>query len=254
MWPLVLLSLAASPAGKLAITPFSALDLPPARGQLLAEHLGARLIESGLEVTTPKDIEVVLGMERQRQLLGCNTGAECLVELAGALGVKELVTGEVAKLDSGYQLVVKVLAASTGSVRFARTTRVDTERELFATLDDWALAIAGKTAPRSGAPLFPLVGGAVAAGVGAGFLVSASLWHGTLERRGTDALSYDAAVSAKALGIRDQWIGVGLISGGAVALAAGLAWFVLGTPKTPEPPMTWLVPTPNGFVLVGVIP
>ncbi len=242
--------LAATPSAQLAITPFSVLDLPEARGQLLAEHLGARLIEHGVRVTTPKDIQLVLGLERQRQLLGCSAGAECLVELAGALGVKELITGEVAKLDSGYQLVVKVIAADTGAARFARTARVDTERELFSSLDAWAMAIAGKTTPRSWAPLIPLAAGVVAAGVGTGFLISANTWLASLQRRGTEALSYSDALVAKNLGPRDQWIGVGLTSAGALAVAAGLTWFLLSSPQSGAA-TTWLVPTPRGLALVG---
>ncbi len=253
LWLVLVLAAAPAPAPKLAITPFSTVDLPESRGQLFAEHLGTRLIENGLQVTTPKDMAIVLGFERQRQLLGCSSGVECLVELAGALGVTELITGEVAKLDSGYQLVVKVLAAGSGSVRFARTTRVDTERELFSTLDAWALTIAGKAAPRSWAPVIPVVTGAVAAGFGAGFLVSASFRLASLQRRGVDALTYEDALAAKTLGARDQWLGAVLAGAGALAIGAGLAWLALSTPPT-QASAVWVVPSLHGFALVGVWP
>jgi TolB-like protein len=243
--------LAATSGADLAILPFSTLDVPPARGELYAEHLATRLLEQGLVVTTPRDIANVLGLERQRQLLGCDEG-NCVAELAGALGVKELVSGQVAQVGQGFRLVIKVLRADTASVRFARSALVDNEVELFARLDEWAPLIAGRSPTRSWLPLLPMGLGAVTIAVGTGFLVSAGASYIALGRRGTEALPYADAVAARDTGSTHQLVGAVLVGAGALALAAGLTWFLLTSPD--ETHATWLVPTLSGLALVGTWP
>lgn len=62
-----------------------------------SEVLATHLREHGLKVMTGRDIGAVLGLERQKQLLGCmDDSTSCSAELAGALGVGALVVGTVA--------------------------------------------------------------------------------------------------------------------------------------------------------------
>lgn len=246
-----LLSAAPAPALKLAATPFRGAELPAGRGALYAEHLATRLLERGVKVSTQRDIATVLGLEREKQLLGCADGSNCLVELAGALGVDAVLTGEVAKLESGFLLVVKVLGASDAAVRFARSAQVANEGELFSTLDAWAGQIAGEAPARSVAPLVPIAVGAAGVAVGAGFLVSAGLaWRGLGLREGA-ALSLDDATAARAWGQQAQTVGVVLVGVGAAAVVAGVLWRVAGAPKE-RPATVWLVPNGQGVSLVGV--
>jgi TolB-like protein len=249
---LLLIALTAAAGADVAVLPLSTLDVPAERGELYAEHLATRLIEHGLVVTTPRDIANVLGLERQRQLLGCDEGASCIAELAGALGVKELVSGQVARVDGSFRLVIKVLRADTGAVRFARSVVVDSEAQLFSTLDAWAASIAGRPPARNRWALLPVGLGVVTAGVGAGFLVSAGASYGALGRRGADALPLADAVTARDTGSTHQLVGAVLVGVGAVAVAAGLTWFLLSAPDDAH--ATWLVPTPAGLALVGVLP
>lgn len=229
------------------------VDLPAARGELYAEHFATRLLEHGLTVTTPGDVASVLSLERQKQLLECGDGASCILEIAGALGVKELVTGRVAKVDGGLLLVLKVLNSENAQVRFARTAQVDDERRLFATLDEWASLIAGKpAAARSLASLVPLGLGAAGVLVGAGFLVSAGADFIALGKRGDFALSLADAQVASARGPTSQLVGAVLVGAGAACLAAGVLWWLWSAPE--EPRTTWLLPTHNGLALVGVLP
>lgn len=251
MWALFsALVLSATP--KMAATPFVTVGLPAERGELLAEHFATRLLEQGLQITTPRDIATVVGLERQKELLSCSDGSLCVAELAGALGVTEIVTGDVAKLDVGYQVVVKVLEAKSGRARFAKTARVDSEKELFEMLDAWAPLVAGKAPPRNWTPIIPVVAGAISGGVGAGFMASSNASLLQLQQRGGMALSYEQAVTSRDQGSRDQAIGVGLVAGGGAAMIAGLVWLIVSTPSAP--PTAMVVPSPNGLAIVGVWP
>ncbi|MGV3619221.1 MAG: hypothetical protein ACO1OB_00310 [Archangium sp.] len=247
----MLAALAAVPEVNLAVMPFTAVDVSEGKGALVSEHLATQLIAQGLRVSTPRDIASVLGLERQRQLLGCGD-TSCVAEIAGALGVTDIVNGELAKLDDGYRLLVKVVSAANGQPRFARSVALKSEREVFETLDVWAWIIAGKEAPKASArtlaPVAPMVIGGAAMAVGAGFLVSAGVSFGQLQQRGGSTISLMAAQAARANGERDQWIGVGLAGGGAAALIAGIVWFVMTTPKEP---VVWLTPAFDGVAFGG---
>ena len=251
---LLALLLSAAPATDYALLPVKTIGLPEERSALYAEHLAARLVEDGLTVTTPADIGAVLGLERQKQLLGCGEGASCLVEVAGALGAKALITGQVSRVDDGYHVVLKVLDASNASVRLARTHQLASEGALFSALDAFAAELAGRPQAhgRSWWPLLPVGLGVVAAGVGTGFLVSAGSSFAALNQRGDAALSYADAVAARDAGSTNQLIGGVLVGAGALALAAGLTWFFLSSPADTH--AAWLVPTPGGLALVGVWP
>ncbi len=72
---------------------------------LLSGELGQR---EGLRTITPSEISSMLGLEAQRQLLGC-TDSSCLAELGGALGVEYLVTGDAARVGGQYVLTLSLV-------------------------------------------------------------------------------------------------------------------------------------------------
>ena len=99
----VLLSLAAHAAGpvpKLAAPGLNGVGLDAAFAGFAGEHLAQQLREAGLEVVTGSEIGAVLGIERQKQLLGCSAGASCMTELANALGADGVVLGDLAQVGS----------------------------------------------------------------------------------------------------------------------------------------------------------
>lgn len=245
-------TLAATPEVNLAVMPFTTVDVSVGKGALVSEHLATQLIAQGLRVSTPRDISAVLGLERQKQLLGCGDDS-CIAEIAGALGVSDVVNGELARVDDGFRLLVKVISAANGRPRFARSVALKTEGEVFEALDAWALIIAGREAPKQAtrtlAPVVPMAVGGAALAVGAGFLISAGISWGSLQRRGDVALSLSDAQLARVNGERDQWLGVGLAGGGAAAFLIGAIWFAMTAPKDP---VVWLTPTFDGFALGGV--
>lgn len=84
----------------------------------LASTAGA-LVVSGFNemgdfrVTTAADMKAVIGVEEQKQLMGCGDDA-CFAELAGALGADYIVTGSLARLDQTHVLTSRLLDAEAG--------------------------------------------------------------------------------------------------------------------------------------------
>lgn len=109
---------------KLAVPSLSVVDVDSQRGSFLAEHLAQELSDEGAQVVSAQDLTVMLGLDRQRQLMGCN-GGKCVTELAGTLGVDALVTGNVARVSGErYQLNLRMLDAASGQRVRTYTKRV----------------------------------------------------------------------------------------------------------------------------------
>lgn len=100
---------------KLAIPGISVVEMEPQRGTFLAEHLAQQLSDEGAEVISSQDLAVMLGLERQRQLLGCS-GKKCTRALTDAIDVDALVTGDVAQLPNNrFQLNLRMLDTTKGA-------------------------------------------------------------------------------------------------------------------------------------------
>lgn len=99
---------------KLAVPGLSTVDIDTQRTSFIIEHLAQELSDQGAQVVSAQDLTVMLGLERQRQLMGC-TGGKCVTELTGTLGVDALVTGNVARVSGErFQLNLRMLDASSG--------------------------------------------------------------------------------------------------------------------------------------------
>ena len=96
---LLTLSLAAAPAAELRVAApaLSYSNLDPRTGDFFLDALGQQLIKQGIKVTSQKEIAAVLGLERQKQLLGSGAGDASLMELGGAFGADAILTGSLAK-------------------------------------------------------------------------------------------------------------------------------------------------------------
>lgn len=231
----------------------------PAAQKELAESLGGtlalRMGETKLvKVTTPDDVAAVLGLERQRQLLGCGE-TSCLAELAGALGSKAVLSGELVRVGEVFQLTVKVLDGENAGTVFAALERHGNEAALLTAVDRLARDAATEVALRYGAlersavnPL-PFVGMAVGGAVAAGGAVLLGLAAGDSAslRRGAPE-DYDAAVTLKQSGELKQGVGIGLVAAGGAVLLGSIAWRVLGGSGAPK---VALVPSPGGLGVWG---
>ncbi len=105
---------------KLAAPGLTTADVDPARAQLINDFFADKLREAGqgtVTVLTQSEVSAVLGLERQKQLLGCSDdSASCLLEISGALGVDGIVMGNLAKFGGAYAITLKIVKASDGAI------------------------------------------------------------------------------------------------------------------------------------------
>lgn len=108
---LVLGLLSAAPV-RVAAPGMNAVNLSVEEVALHAEVLSQQLHARHLEVVSARDVQAMLGLERQQQLMGCPE-TSCVAEFAGALGVEGLLLGDIGRLPDGYAVNLKVLSTKT---------------------------------------------------------------------------------------------------------------------------------------------
>jgi hypothetical protein len=267
---LVALSAGAAPQVKLAAPGLTYVGVEASKAELISQHFAQQLLLNGIQVTTQAEISTLIGVERQKELLGCGDSetAQCLAELAGALGVDGVITGSIAKLDDGFLLNLKVVSSHDASVMAAASHRAVKESELI----DWLTQIAPATAAQLRAVKSGAKGGDVGveahAGlrskswvplvVGGAFLIAGVLLvanayviQGQL-RNGDGQLVNDpqapsklnSAVSQGDLSQTLGWVGIG-VAAACIATAAG--FYVFGADG---PQMSALLTRDAGFVTV----
>lgn len=140
---LVIAALAAGPV-KVAVPGLTSTGLSTGEGEAYSDHLAGRMQQQeGLQVSTAKDIATVLGIERQKALLGCSD-TSCIAELAGALGADTLLLGSVTKVGSGYLVTMKLVKTKDGSAFAVVSERVAHADALLALIDQTAAAFGDK--------------------------------------------------------------------------------------------------------------
>ncbi len=140
---------------RLASTRLTVFNLPAEAGEFYANHLAQRLVLSGVRVVTSSEVAALLGLERQKELLGCADQQSCAVELGNALGVDGLVVGDLGKVGDRYQLNVKVLGTRDGALLSAYAGSSSAEGELLELLDAAAESMGPEVAEKLGKPLAP---------------------------------------------------------------------------------------------------
>ncbi len=134
---------------RIASAGLRAVNMAPDLAEFYANHLAQQLELAGIRVMTPSEVATLIGMERQKQLLGCSAGTSCLVELGNALGADGVLTGDLARLDASFHVNIKVLGARDSQLLSLYTGEADGERAL---LDELTRA-ARRIAPELGAGL-----------------------------------------------------------------------------------------------------
>lgn len=243
---------AAAERPRVAALDFNVIGLDPKLGGFYAEHLSVRLQGLGLRVTTQRDLASVLSLERQKQLLGCaDDQTSCMSELAGALGVDALASGQVAKIGKSFQVNVRVLRARDAEAVFVFSRLVKTEEDLLEALTDAGgeaakrlLQGAGGAGPANGAGPSqpPEVGSSasprplrvapwVVVGAGAAALVAGAVFVGRvaaaqaqLRAEPLAEFTPEAARGLAQARTTEQWVGVACLALGAAAVGSGLAW------------------------------
>lgn len=81
-----------------------------------ANHLATHLRKvTNLRLSTQRDLQAVLAVERQKDLLGCDT-SRCMSDIGGALGAGFVVRTTLSKLGSHYSVTVAMLDVTNAAV------------------------------------------------------------------------------------------------------------------------------------------
>lgn len=265
----VALSANAAPV-KVALPGLSAVQLDQKLADFLNEQLAQELSNQGVEVVTSKEIAALLGMERQKQLLGCTSeSSSCIAELADALGSDAVLIGDVAKVGARYHVTLKAMAAGTGNRLTDFSGSSDKEEDLVALLGKAAAKMAPELSAKTNKPLgekhasgvsasasnggnvLPLallVGGGAVLAAGGAFEFMAFQNYNRLRNGWVDHL--DQADQLRDDGKLFNTLGVVGMGVGAAALATGIYLKV----SSGNEASAAITPAPNGLMVVGTLP
>lgn len=115
------------PTGKILVLDLLGGSMEPTLRQTLTGVLTSevRNLAPAAEVVSSEDVRTLLGVEAQKQLLGCDEDS-CLTEIAGSLGADRIVAGSVGQVGDAYALTLRLLdPGRAGLVR--SVTRETTE-------------------------------------------------------------------------------------------------------------------------------
>jgi hypothetical protein len=233
----------------------------------LTDHL-ARAFK-GVRVITPRDISVLLGLERQKQLLGCGEeSSECMAELGNALGVQGVLVGDLVKLGKTMQINARIIDPLTGRQLAAASERVNTEEEIFDALSRVGeqlrfqfltalgrppgTAVATVSASGGGSRrFFPIpfaIGGAsLVAGI-ACLVLSEGAWQRLTSIGATPRYTQMQAAAIANEGKVFQTAGATLVTVGVAAAVAGVGLLLFGSSGSSQPTATLGVSTNGAFV------
>jgi MYXO-CTERM domain-containing protein len=98
---------------------------------VVTNQLTSGIAARGYVVMSPDEIQTILGVARQKQLMGCAESA-CFMEVGSALGSKFIVTGSLAKVGSSTVIDLSVVNTLTNAVekRFSQRIKNATEDAL----------------------------------------------------------------------------------------------------------------------------
>lgn len=129
----LLFTVSASAGNRVAVLDAKLTKMDGSLGGILTEVISAEVNSYGThEVVAGRDIEAMLGFEKQKELLGCND-VSCMAELGGALGVDFLLASEFAALGGTYIVNVKLIDIKGASVSKRAYETVKGEQDVLLT-------------------------------------------------------------------------------------------------------------------------
>jgi len=240
---LALLLLAAEPSKSIAVTQLQLVQTTPELGGYVEDRLATQLRARGFQVVTPGDMAAILGMERQKQLLGCSDDTSCYAELTDALGVSNVLLGRLTRLGTRFELDVRVIRQGSAKIIASDTRGVDDESRLGSLVERAAEALAEQLLPAAPAAPFrwrlwvPVLVGVGAIGGGTALVVTSQLEYDSFTKGGGSAvlLEGDLAISQRfqSLSLR-RGLGFGVAGLGAALVVLGVVWNAL----VPDAPVT----------------
>lgn len=208
---------------------WNAVNVKKELAAFYADTFAEALRQQGLKVVTAQDIATLLGMERQKALLGCDeTSASCMAELANALGAEATLVVNVARFDDGsFRGLAKLLSSRDGAVLSSVKLDSRDEKRLLDALEAAAEPLAAVLKPKVAMekPAFsrfwwiPGALGLVGAGVGTALLVDARAQYDAIPTTPTRLEAEGLAEHGKGsqfVGSLALGVGAGLLVTGAV--------------------------------------
>lgn len=256
MWlsaTVVAVAILAADKPKMAVLDVQAVGVNEAEARAISEAMTQELDRRGFfEIITANDVRTLLGVERQKQLLGCGDSS-CTTELSGAIGARFVLQSTLTRLGSSYQLSIQMLD-TTKSQSVARSLRLAKDTRSLVTLLPWTVAEATATplppAPSKALPWTLIFGGATLFAGGGVVAIDGFSRDRALRTELKDSSviyqSYQHYSEEIEVITRNKWLGMGVGAIGAGVLLVGVLLF----PKDPNASLA-LLPTTNGAVLVG---
>ena len=266
MLVLSLLVLSASPAPlKVAVPNFSVISVDRESAAFFMDRFANRLRTRGLAVTTPAEIESVLGLERQKQLLGCaESSNSCQAEIAAALGADAILNARIARFGQRFELSLTLIDPANAAVLASLSPSAADEGKVLETLDAAADEFAAKLyaakrpgaqpvaridEPTSSAPPKWIAAIPLAVGVGATIFGSVELAQSyTTASQIKDAPDYETlGTNAKT----ERAVGITMLCVGAAGIAtAGIVFFTGAKPAVTPVALV----SPQGAYVEGRLP
>lgn len=258
------LALAATPAKtRIAVTGLSSAgEVDPKVAEAIGESVTAEVASRGyFEPISAGEIATLLGVERQRQLLGCGDDS-CMTEIASALGAPYVMSGSLTKLEGIFQLNLQVVDSQKART-LGRSTKIARDFEGLRSLIPYAVAEAcGTPLPPPPSRALPItlisVGGLSFVGGGVLGLIALNTESATTGALSADdnnpsvlspAETYRARFNETAL---QKTIALSALLAGATLIGLGVFFM---PPDAPQPGVrVSLVPTLTGAAIVGVMP
>lgn len=236
---------------KVAATGFTVTGEESGRANVWLERFAEVMRrDKRVQVTTAADLAQLIGMERQKALLGCESDASsCLTELGNALGADGVLVGSITRTGDSYLAVVKVIRQKNAAVWWSASGRVKGEAALLDWLDEQASAAVLALLPAAEVRVAPLVLGAVGLVVGGTGATLLTLSNTAALQQVRDARDEPALERALTSGRTQNVSGVVLLGVGGAALLASAIWLLV--PGEPAAQVA-LVPIQGGaFAAVG---
>ena len=237
----LLLLLSAKPVS-LASPGWTSPNVEAKRVVFFSDHLAAQFSVRGVRVITQSEIAQTLQLDRQKQLLGCQTES-CITEISDALGVDGLITGSVAKVGKRLAVTVKIVASNDSRTLALFDGTADSEAALVDLLsaeaprlaEEVTVALRGKPKVSIARKVWwlPTALGGVAFAVGATFTGLSWSRFGSLQAKDAAAVGADPIAFAQT-GKTFQTVGLISASVGLAAVLSGVLMFALSPAEAPE--------------------
>ncbi len=113
----------------IGVMEFKGVGLPQETADVIADVIAEHITKLGdVRVVSKADIAALLNLEKQRRLAGC-TDKECFAEVAGALGMPWMVTGNASILGKSAILNLKLIDVESAYVAGRATRRIQGDVE-----------------------------------------------------------------------------------------------------------------------------